>query len=130
MTKAQQAQTIYSQQLANGSDRQAIVSLFISQLNMTPAGAATYYANCKRNHEGGEVARSSRTPTVSAAAVQTAPSDKMYTLCRIECDVVVSTGSFFDRLLALKHRTHDDILVTGLPEIGAPVKDILHTIVG
>lgn len=49
MTKKQQAQQIFNDLWFKGvKDRQTIIRRFIDVLDMTPAGAATYFANCKK----------------------------------------------------------------------------------
>jgi hypothetical protein len=45
-SKKARAETIYTG--SKVKDRNAIIARFISSLDMTPAGAATYYANCKK----------------------------------------------------------------------------------
>lgn len=49
MTKKAKAQQIFNDLWYKGvKDRQKIIRRFIDVLDMTPAGAATYYANCKK----------------------------------------------------------------------------------
>jgi len=45
-SKKDRAETLYL--VHKGSPRPDIIAIFVSQLDMTAAGAATYYANCKK----------------------------------------------------------------------------------
>lgn len=45
-TKKERSETLYLMYM--GRDRQVIIDTFMTQLDMTAAGAATYYANCKK----------------------------------------------------------------------------------
>lgn len=44
-TKRERAVAIYNKMV--GASRKAIIEAFIAELDMTPAGASTYYAQCK-----------------------------------------------------------------------------------
>jgi len=49
--KIEQCWTIYKRNV--GSSRGAIIQTFVSMVGCTPAGAATYYATCKKRYEAG-----------------------------------------------------------------------------
>lgn len=70
MTKKEQALQIYHDLTdRNHGDRALIVRRFQDALDMTPAGAATYYAMCKKHYEQGAstpATKSSKTVKASA----------------------------------------------------------------
>jgi len=123
MTKKLRSQQIYDLFAKAESDtaklRALVVKDFIEHLDMTPAGAATYYANCKRKANGGTFNTS--TPS-EPKKERRSDSRTLYTVCTPRDDddkgvVLDFTGSHYSKADALKFCKKNDIVVKGLPEL-------------
>ena len=126
MTKKQQAQQIFNDivrrsgaQTIDSTIRAQIVQQFIAQLDMTPAGAATYYAVCKSLSSFGNAQ-----PEFPRPQLRTTRNDEsvLYTVCKIVDGRVASTGSYVDPSLIRLNK--GEVLVRGLPEIGHPLSKL------
>lgn len=129
MTKKERAQQIFTNivqqsgcQTIDSTIRSQIIQQFIAQLDMTPAGAATYYAACKSLSSFGnaqpELSRPQLRTTRNDESVSVIDSKQLYTVCKIVDGRVASTGSYVDP--SLIRLNESDVLVRGLPEIGLP----------
>lgn len=99
--------------------RPLVIKDFIDKLDMTPAGAATYYANCKRKANGGKF-NTSTTPEPKTE--KRSDGRTLYTICTSRNDeelgiVVDSTSSHYDIKDAKKRCKKGQVVVKGLPEI-------------
>lgn len=126
-TKKEQASQIYRELVERGhTDRNLIVQRFQHDLDMTAAGAATYYAACKREFFGTPsrskpvVTNNHNTTTTPAVNTNEKGSDTrtLYTVCTIVDDVVDSSNSYFDKQDALQAAGTKDLVVRGVPDIG------------
>jgi hypothetical protein len=50
-TKMDKAKPLYEKLIAEGKTRQHIIEAFVNEIDLTPAGASTYYQNLKRDAE-------------------------------------------------------------------------------
>lgn len=76
MSKKQQAEAIYAEMTANGTlSRKAFIERMVKEVGMTPAGASTYYVNCKNVAEGKGI-KSYYKPKSERATSSTGGTDK------------------------------------------------------
>lgn len=115
MTKKQQAQSIFNDMTYR--PRAEVIQAFMDQLNMTKAGASTYYATCK-NEFYGDAAPS----TTCKRKTDEMENKTLFTVCtpgegEDGSTVVSSTHSYFRYADAKQHADRNEVVVKGLPEI-------------
>lgn len=123
MSKKDQAQQIFNSM--KDSSRKEIIEAFVAQLSMTPAGAATYYANCKRASTGGAFNVPS-SKQIDKDDGKGGISDKgLYTIVTPRDEegkkVVDCTHSYTSLSAAKKSASGDEIVVRGMPELDSPM---------
>ena len=142
VTKAQLAAQVYAELTEAGTlTRKLFIETMVSQHGMTPAGASTYYVNCKTKAAGKPLksyykSKSQRTP----AEVMTSQLDDaaganaelfsiiVMTADNQKVDIVhsfMSEQSAAERFRTLKPTTQQRcIVVKGAPESGALISDL------
>ena len=138
MTKKEQAQKIYNDNISTRT-RPEIIRIFMEELNMTTAGASTYYANCKRDSgDDGKVGvkqihpkndlkrRVDRDTTEQPTKID---NRTVYSVCTVVNNVVQDDiiGSFFDEQLAKTNVLSHQTIVLGNVEIGDNLQNRGHT---
>lgn len=120
-TKKEQAQNIYNNMVAQGASNDDIIAKFMSELNMTQAGATTYRYNCAKAAKGSITS----TPTSKASTAHSKPITRpskqvessndgdeglsreridtrpLYTACIIDEDIILQTFSYYEKQDAL-----------------------------
>jgi hypothetical protein len=138
MTKAIKALEIFKAEVTTDEApskelRQKIIDRFINELEMTPAGAATYFANSKNKAKSGfvtPVQRKSAKPTATHIKVREKTQSEVdslaiYSICVPGTNekgekVLDSTNSFYS-LNAAKHQCgKDELVVKGMPKLEQP----------
>jgi hypothetical protein len=118
MAKKDQAQQLYNDNVSTRT-RPEIIKIFIEELNMSQAGASTYYANCRSAANGNQptinmnkVIKRVKAILNDVGAKDQQPDNRtVYTVCTLIKNVVQDDeiGSFFDEQLArdrvLPHQT-------------------------
>ncbi len=126
MSKKIRSQEIYDLFAKAESDpkklRALVVKDFIDNLEMTTAGAGTYYANCKRKASG---VKFNTATTPEPKKEKRSDGRTMYTICTPRDDeelgvVVDSTGSHYNIKDAKIRCKNNQIVVKGLPELDSP----------
>lgn len=129
MSKKERAQQIFTNivqqsgcQTIDRSIRAQIIEQFVAQLDMTPAGAATYYAVCKSLSCFGNAQPEFPRPQLRTTRNGEPAPNQLYTVCKIVDGRVASTGSYVDPTMI--RLTKNEVLVRGLPEIGHPLSKL------
>ena len=126
MTKKQQAQQLV---IDNPSlSRNEIIEMFMSKLNMTKAGATTYYSMCGSSKP--VTAKPKPTPNVTNVKPNTSTTETkgdsrpLYTVCTIVNDVVDYTSSWYDKQDAFNECKGNQVVVKGLPELNSHISTL------
>lgn len=124
MTKKLQAQSIFNDMAYR--PRAEVIEAFMTQLDMTKAGASTYYATCKKEYFGESASsNASDKPSKGRGERSDGMENKtLYTVCtpgqgEDGSTVVESTHSYFRSEDAKKYADRNQVVVKGLPDIGA-----------
>lgn len=141
-TKAQLAAEVYAALTEAGTlTRKLFIETMVSQHGMTPAGASTYYVNCKNKAEGKAVksyykSKSQRTVAEvmttqlegQAQTEQDLFSIVVMTDDRTKVDIVhsfMTEAAAVDRFRQLKPASQDAcVIVKGAPTSGALIADL------
>jgi len=132
LSKKARSQIIYNKMIPTNT-KPEIVKAFITELEMTPAGANTYFNTCRKGSSIRTITSSKQsTFKRTSSTTDTVVSKVLYTVCtpsvivkdpitRTESEMVLeSTGSFYDYIDAVAHCALNEVIVKGLPEIGLP----------
>lgn len=144
MTKKEQAQKLYNDMLAASGDKREVVrkdfiARCVSNLGMTPAGASTYYSNCKTVAAGGEV-KSYYTPSSEKKVDQHSDESKvdapLWSVVVVNGEEKVDATHSFMSAAAATERWNKlkpaaqarCLVVEGSPKEGTPVSSLVKVV--
>jgi len=127
MSKKEQAQKIYNDNISNRT-RLEIIQMFVEQLNMTIAGASTYFSNCRSAANSNQPTNNMNKAIKRVKAIlndievkdQQPDNRQLFSVCTLINNIVQDDeiGLFFDEQLAKTKALSHQTIVLGNVDIG------------